>query len=934
MKLFLLFTLLLVSLAYGVDVDEKVEEELLENKDVEVIITFSEKSKLLNNEFSANSVIDNLDGNEFEGEYFDHSKIAAGKISKEGLERLKQNNNVKGIYFDYKVRIALNQSVKMINSSLVNNLRVKGSFNLTGKDIGVCVLDTGVNYSLSSFGGLGKRVLAGYDYVNADTNPMDDNGHGTHVAGIVAGNGSVTGVAPEANILALKVLDSSGGGSISDVINGIQWCIDNSTIYNISVITMSLSCGTFNSACDSSTDCNANLMKTVVDNAVGKNISVIASSGNNGDGTMSSGNFTHIGLPSCLTNVTSVGAINDDFSIASYGNRNNMTLLMGPGTDIKSLAYGGTCLSSCTCSGGIMECDGTSMAAPHVAGAFALIQQYLRDENNSKMKNYQIEELFNRTGISVNDSVTGIIYKNIDIYKALLDLDNFGPDIKISYPENKTYKTGNITFNFSSTDVNFNSSWYSLNNGDNIILKGNTSFNVGNGSHNLTFYSNDTKGNVNLTSVIFSVNTSLPILTLNSPSDNFVDVDGVIIFNCSATSSVGLKNMSLLHNVTGVFKINQTKEITGVNNYSIFAFNSSNIKFNWNCLVNDVNNEYGYGDNKSLTVLINNKPNITSYLPSNLTQIIDEGGNLSFNHSSNDLDNDAVSYYWLLGSTEKSTLQNYTFSPNYTEAGVYNLSLVVGDGKQNTSVNWSVTVNDKVICGNNIKETDESCDGTDLSGKTCSTQGFTGGTLSCSSSCAFVTSACTTSSGGGGGSGGGGTPTGGGTGTVSEFDNTDLLEKTKEETASVQATETSVKIVVDKPNIDNEEKVISIIKGESIGFILENNEHKITLDEVRENEADITLNSKIVKLTLKLNEEKEADIDDDEGNDVKVKLQGLLDGEATISIVKLLESEKGAKGITGFSVYKGAITSYGAGILGLLFILIFVFYMFKRKRRG
>src|SRR3989338_9006842 len=196
--LFLLFILLNRFLVNAVNVDENVLNELENNPEVEVIISFPVKSRFYQKEF--------------EGEYFKNSNIASGKLNKNGLERLKKNKNVDGIYLDYKVKINLNESVKLVNSSLVNTLRVRGSFNLTGKNIGVCVLDTGVNYSLSYLGGgLGKKILTGYDYVNSDTDPMDDNGHGTHVAGIIASNGSLIGIAPEANIIALKVLDSGGG---------------------------------------------------------------------------------------------------------------------------------------------------------------------------------------------------------------------------------------------------------------------------------------------------------------------------------------------------------------------------------------------------------------------------------------------------------------------------------------------------------------------------------------------------------------------------------------------------------------------------------------------------------------------------------------------------------------------------------------------------
>src|SRR3989344_2604519 len=238
---FLLLFVLLSTYVSAVNVDENVEKILKGNSETDVVIVFSERSRFLNNEFSANSIISNLDMDEFEGKYRRNSNIATGKLNKEGLEKLKANNNIDGIYLNYKFKANLNESTKLVNSSLLNTLRVKGTYNLTGKGIGVCLLDTGVDYNLPSLGGgLGKKVLTGYDFASEpdDNNPMDDNGHGTHLAGIIAGNGSVTGVAPEANIIAVKVLGQNGAGFLDDLLDGIQWCIDNSAAYNISIISM------------------------------------------------------------------------------------------------------------------------------------------------------------------------------------------------------------------------------------------------------------------------------------------------------------------------------------------------------------------------------------------------------------------------------------------------------------------------------------------------------------------------------------------------------------------------------------------------------------------------------------------------------------------------------------------------------------------------
>src|SRR3989344_2873462 len=181
-----------------------------------VHISNSEEDKVDEN------VIDYL-GNDFEkeNEYENVFKGFSGNVTAEQLEVLKDDDRVEKIYYDYPVKALLSDTVLQLNTSLINAKAIHG-LNITGRDQSVCIIDTGVNYNDASLGGgfgAGYKVIAGYDYVNDDTNPIDDNGHGTHIAGIVAGSGSVKGMAPDANIVALKVLDSGGNGGSGDVVS-------------------------------------------------------------------------------------------------------------------------------------------------------------------------------------------------------------------------------------------------------------------------------------------------------------------------------------------------------------------------------------------------------------------------------------------------------------------------------------------------------------------------------------------------------------------------------------------------------------------------------------------------------------------------------------------------------------------------------------------
>ena len=131
---------------------------------------------------------------------------------------------------------------------------VQQTLGLTGAGIGVAILDSGITSwhdDLTDRTGSGaypygnQRVTAFVDFVNGQLTPYDDLGHGSHVAGIIAGNGADShgqkaGSAPDASLVALKVLDAQGGGSISNIIQALDWVLVNHTQYNIRVVNMSV----------------------------------------------------------------------------------------------------------------------------------------------------------------------------------------------------------------------------------------------------------------------------------------------------------------------------------------------------------------------------------------------------------------------------------------------------------------------------------------------------------------------------------------------------------------------------------------------------------------------------------------------------------------------------------------------------------------------
>ncbi|NGZ74883.1 S8 family peptidase [Saccharibacillus alkalitolerans] len=219
-----------------------------------------------------------------------------------------------------------------------------------GAGVTVAILDTGCD---ADHPDLAERIVGGRNFTDDDGgNPEiyeDYNGHGTHVAGTIAAvrNGSgVTGVAPEADLLILKVLNGEGSGEYDWIIGGIDYAVQQ----GVDIISMSLG---------GPEDVPA--LHEAIRRAVDANILVICAAGNEGDSDESTNEF---GYPGYYNEVISVGSVNLARQASEFSNTNNEVDLVAPGEGILS-AYLGR---------GYASLSGTSMATPHVSGAMALIK--------------------------------------------------------------------------------------------------------------------------------------------------------------------------------------------------------------------------------------------------------------------------------------------------------------------------------------------------------------------------------------------------------------------------------------------------------------------------------------------------------------------------------------------------------------------------------
>jgi serine protease len=212
-----------------------------------------------------------------------------------------------------------------------------------GAGVVVAVVDTGVAPAPDLVG----RLLPGWNVIAHDDDSVDDNGHGTHVAGTVAeveGNGlAESGVAPEASILPVKVLDSTGAGSDVDVAAGIVWAAD----HGARIVNLSLG------GSDAST-----VLADGVAYARGKGVLIVAAAGNDGGA---------VGVPARLAGVLAVGAVDSSRVRAPFSAGGRSLDLVAPGVGILQQTLDGV--------GGYADrsWSGTSMASPHVAGVAALV---------------------------------------------------------------------------------------------------------------------------------------------------------------------------------------------------------------------------------------------------------------------------------------------------------------------------------------------------------------------------------------------------------------------------------------------------------------------------------------------------------------------------------------------------------------------------------
>ena len=401
---------------------------------------------------SATTVVPDID-RKILGEYKKVFNGIALDISVTELKEIKKLGQVKEIYPNYEVNATLMDSAPLINADDV------WALGYTGEGVTIAILDTGIDYTHPDLGGcFGSecRVVDGYDFFNDDNDPMDDAGHGTHCAGIAAGNGALKGVAPDAKLYAYKVLGSCGCGNMGQIISGIERAVDpnQDDDYSDHVDVISMSLGGYGNPDDA--------VSQAVDTAFENGVIVVVAAGNSGPyyetilspacarkaltvGATYKQDYTSFEWECTKTGSTSCGycsSIGQILTCDYWGDGNPTVDQIGIFSSRGPINWGGLTLfkpdlvapGAIICSARYddvypvgehpyyypcvdeehFQVAGTSMAAPHIAGAVALLKQAHPDWTLT-----EIELALRNTAVDLGYDMNTQGYGRIDVLESV-----------------------------------------------------------------------------------------------------------------------------------------------------------------------------------------------------------------------------------------------------------------------------------------------------------------------------------------------------------------------------------------------------------------------------------------------------------------------------------------------------------------------------------
>jgi len=342
-----------------------------------------------------------------------------GDVTAAGLAELLGSPEVARVDLDPEVHAALAQSVPLIHADAVHDM------GFTGRGVVVAVVDSGMEEGHRDFAGRisseecfcttasgGGCCPNGTTRQSGAGSAPDDNGHGTNVAGIVAGIGAVApkGVAPDAQIVDMKVLAGDGSGSFSGILSALDFVLASRP--EVKVVNVSIEGPLFDGVCDTAASFTQSFASATA-SLKARGTIVFASSGNNGSATQ-------VAAPACISSVVSVGAVyKGNVGSVSFGctdattSTDEVTCFSNSGTKVDLVAPGAA-ITAAGRGGGTSTYLGTSQACPMAAGVAALLLQA-----KPGLSPDQIASALKSTGTHVTDRKNGRTFPRIDAKAAL-----------------------------------------------------------------------------------------------------------------------------------------------------------------------------------------------------------------------------------------------------------------------------------------------------------------------------------------------------------------------------------------------------------------------------------------------------------------------------------------------------------------------------------
>jgi len=322
------------------------------------------------------------------------------------ISELAKTKGVRGVYKDQKLKILAVPGKRSESKVPAKVDDPRKGHDLKGDGVTVALIDTGIDLHHAAFQS-GNKIVAFKDFVNGLMEPYDDNGHGTHCASLIAGWGEVPGVAPDAKLVVVKVMDRDGACYLSDAIKALDWCLENKEKYGIKIISFSV-------GGEGPTEGNS-ILDDACNNVVDKGLTMVVAAGNSGPAPAS------IVIPGDAGKVITVGAIDNNGEIFERSSRGPT-----PDGDVKPdiVTLGVDVVSALAGSANdYSPVSGTSMAVPQVSGSAALIL-----EAKPNLKPADIKRILVKTADDLGEPKPDNVYGSgsLNLTRALKEMGHLG----------------------------------------------------------------------------------------------------------------------------------------------------------------------------------------------------------------------------------------------------------------------------------------------------------------------------------------------------------------------------------------------------------------------------------------------------------------------------------------------------------------------------